>query len=256
MADKRMISKVITMQDEFLDMPLSAQALYFHLNLQADDEGFVSGIKSLMRQVRANEDDLKILMAKRYLLTFESGVIVIKHWLIHNTIRQDRIIETTFQEEKAQLGVKENLSYTDNKDYLIDVGHMSDTCQPNNTNLIYTNLIKSIIDYLNLKLGTKYRYNNTRTNSYIKARHDEGYNEDDFIKVIDVKYEEWNNTDMAKYLNPETLFRPSNFEKYLNQKDGVSVKGLTKQQVIDNRKNEQLKKLFERDDRDVIEEDV
>lgn len=221
MAEKRMLSKVITKQDEFLDMPLSAQSLYFHLNLEADDEGFVSNIKSLLRQVRANDDDLKILIAKRYILTFESGVIVIKHWLIHNTIRQDRIQETTYQEEKAQLMIKDNFSYTDKKDVLLnennDVGHTSDTCPPNNTNLFYTNLTKLFIDYLNKKCNTKYRHNNTRTVSYIKARVEEGYVEEDFYKVIDTKYDDWYGTEMAKHLNPETLLRPSNFEKYVNQ---------------------------------------
>lgn len=244
---KRMFSSVITKQDEFLDMPLSAQALYFHINMEADDEGFVANVKSLMRQVRSSEDDLKILVAKRYLLTFESGVVVIKHWLIHNTIRQDRVIETTYKEEKKQLAVKENMSYTEK---IGGVGHLTDTCQtpdghltvkcqPNLTNLnnnkdiiIYKeeeNLkdikelkdfkeeIKYIIDYLNEKLNTRYRYNNTQNNKFITARIEEGFSVQDFTKVIDTKYKEWYGTDMAKFLNPQTLFRPSNFEKYLNQ---------------------------------------
>jgi uncharacterized phage protein (TIGR02220 family) len=244
---KRMFSSVITKQDEFLDMPLSAQALYFHINMEADDEGFVSNVKSLMRQVRSSEDDLKILVAKRYLLTFESGVVVIKHWLIHNTIRQDRVIETTYKDEKKRLAVKENMSYTEKTGgvgHLTDTwqthdGHLTDKCPPNLTNLnnnkdivIYKeeeNIkdikdlkdfkeeIKYIIDYLNLKLDTRYRYNNTQNNKFITARIEEGFSVDDFIKVVDVKYKEWNGTDMAKFLNPQTLFRPSNFEKYLNQ---------------------------------------
>lgn len=232
---KRMFSSVITKQDEFLDMPLSAQALYFHINMEADDEGFVSNVKSLMRQVRSSEDDLKILVAKRYLLTFESGVVVIKHWLIHNTIRQDRIQETAYQEEKSLITVKENLSYTDNITPVLNeekggVGHMSDTCLPNLTNLNYTNLYKDIISYLNNKCNTRYRFNNSRTNSYINARIKEGYTVDDFKAVIDVKHKEWFGTDMAKYLTPETLFRPSNFEKYLNQ---VQVEGNNRWDTID-----------------------
>jgi uncharacterized phage protein (TIGR02220 family) len=94
---------------------------------------------------------------------------------------------------------------------------MTDTCPPNITNLNYTNIYKDIIDYLNNKCNTRYRYNNSRTNSYIKSRLDEGFKVDDFYIVIDVKHKEWHGTDMAKYLNPETLFRPSNFEKYVNQ---------------------------------------
>ena len=103
--EKRMISSEIYIQDEFLDMPPSARDLYTYLNLNADDEGFVGKTKSVMRQIRASEDDLKILLAKRYLLSFDGGssVVVIKHWLIHNSIRQDRIIETNYKKEKEQL---------------------------------------------------------------------------------------------------------------------------------------------------------
>lgn len=222
---KRMFNSVITKQDEFLDMPLSAQALYFHINMEADDEGFVANVKSLLRQVRGSEDDLKILFAKRYLISFDSGVVVIKHWLIHNTIRQDRIVETTYKDEKSQLAIKENMSYTDK---IGGVSQVSDTCPPNLTNLNYTNTniielkdnkeeIKFIIDYLNDKLNTRYRYNNSQNNKFITARLEEGFSVKDFIKVIDTKYTEWHGSDMAKFLNPQTLFRPSNFEKYLNQ---------------------------------------
>lgn len=231
--EKRMISTAITKHDEFLDMPLSAQALYFHLNMDADDEGFVSNVKSLMRQVRCSEDDLKILLAKRYILKFESGVVVIKHWLIHNTIRQDRVIETKFTEEKSLLAVKENGSYTEKVtalqiDDLGGVSQVSDTvsdkCPPRHTNLISTDLslsnisfIKEVIDYLNNILGTKYRYDNTANNKLINGRISEGRTLEDFKKVIDVKYDEWKNTDMAIYLRPQTLFNKTNFEGYLNQ---------------------------------------
>jgi len=216
--EKRMFNSAITKQDEFLDMPLSAQALYFHMNLEADDEGFVNNIKSLMRQVRGSDDDLKILLAKRYVLSFESGIIVIKHWLIHNTIRQDRVIETKYVEERELLDIKENGSYTEKKGHYEavkgGVRHLTDNCPPNLTNLSFTKLI---LDYLNQKLKTRYRYNNTNTQKMIGSRIDEGFTVEDFKKVIDTKYDEWFGTDMAKYLNPETLFRKSNFEKYLNQ---------------------------------------
>lgn len=231
---KRMFSSVITKQDEFLDMPLSAQALYFHLNMEADDEGFVANVKSLMRQVRCNEDDLKILIAKRYLISFESGVVVIKHWLIHNTIRQDRLVETTYKEEKSQLNIKENMSYTDN---IGGDGHLTVTCRPNLTNLTYTNTnlnykeeIKEIIDYINIKLNTRYRYDSKQNNKFIQARLDEGFTVQDFLTVIDIKFKEWYGTDMAKFLNPQTLFRPSNFEKYLNQ---AQVDGKNRWDIIE-----------------------
>lgn len=228
--EKRMFSGSITKHDDFLDMPISAQALYFHLNMDADDEGFVSNVKALMRQVRASEDDLKVLLSKRYILKFESGVVVIKHWLIHNTIRQDRVVETKFLEEKQQLDIKENGSYTEKKMELPlfeaelgGVRQLTDKCPPNLTNLSYTKdldllgFIKSIIDYLNTKLGTRYRYDNTSNNKLIKGRLDEGRTLEDFYKVIDTKYDEWFNTDMAIYLRPQTLFNKTNFESYINQ---------------------------------------
>jgi len=112
MADKRMFSKTIIDSDAFLDMPLSTQALYFHLSMRADDEGFINNPRKIQRMIGSNEDDLTLLTVKRFLITFESGVIVIKHWRIHNYIQSDRFKETVYLEEKSQLKVKENKSYT------------------------------------------------------------------------------------------------------------------------------------------------
>ena len=112
MAEKRMFSKSIVESDAFLDMPTSSQALYMHLNMNADDEGFVNSPKKIMRICGCSDDDLKILMMKKFILTFESGVIVIKHWRINNTIRWDRSKESVFQLEKSYLFLKENNSYT------------------------------------------------------------------------------------------------------------------------------------------------
>src|SRR6056297_2902162 len=112
MAKKRMISNQIVDSDAFLDMPLSAQALYLHLLVRSDDEGFSNNYRKVLRMIRATEDDLKILVAKNFVILFESGVLVIKHWLIHNTIRKDRLIETVHEEEKKQIAIKNNGSYT------------------------------------------------------------------------------------------------------------------------------------------------
>ena len=100
MAEKRMFAKSIVLSDAFLDMPMSARCLYFTMGMLADDDGFVSAPKSIMRQCGASQDDMAILIQKRYVLAFESGVIVIKHWRINNYLRQDRYSETTFVEEK------------------------------------------------------------------------------------------------------------------------------------------------------------
>lgn len=112
MATKRMFSLNIVDTDAFLDMPASSQLLYFHLSMRADDEGFVGNPKKIGRIIGASDDDLKVLIAKRFLLAFESGVVVIKHWLMHNTIRMDRFGGTNYTEERALLSVKENKAYT------------------------------------------------------------------------------------------------------------------------------------------------
>lgn len=113
MAQKRMFSKQIVDSDAFLDMPATTQLLYFHLNMQADDDGFVGNPKKVIRMTGASEDDFKILSAKRFILTFESGVIVIKHWKLHNYIQKDRYHTTQYLEEKTSLTTKENSVYTE-----------------------------------------------------------------------------------------------------------------------------------------------
>ena len=112
MADRRMFSKTIIDSDAFLDMPLSTQALYFHLSMRADDEGFVNNPKKIQRMIGASDDDLKVLIGKNFIIPFDSGVVVIKHWRIHNWIRGDRLVPTNYKEERACLRVKENGSYT------------------------------------------------------------------------------------------------------------------------------------------------
>lgn len=112
MANRRMFSNSIVDSDAFLDMPLSAQALYFHLCMRADDEGFINNYKKIQRMIGASDDDLKLLILKRFLITFDTGVVVIKHWYIHNYIQNDRFKPTVHQEEKKMLGKKENKSYT------------------------------------------------------------------------------------------------------------------------------------------------
>ena len=121
-----MFAKTIIDSDAFLDMPLSSQALYFHLSMRADDEGFVNNPRKIQRMINASDDDLRVLLAKNFIIAFESGVIVIKHWKIHNYIRGDRINATNYQEEKALLEIKDNGSYTLCQ---TDVSQMSDISQ-------------------------------------------------------------------------------------------------------------------------------
>ena len=112
MAERRMFAKTIVLSDAFLDMPLSARCLYFTLGMFADDDGFVNAPKAIMRQCGASEDDLKLLIAKKFIIIFESGVIVIKHWRINNYLRNDRYQETKYSDEKTLLSINQNGAYT------------------------------------------------------------------------------------------------------------------------------------------------
>lgn len=112
MADKRMFSKSITDSDAFLTMPMSSQCLYFHLNMKADDDGFVNSPRSVQKLLGASDDDMKILIMKKFVITFENGIIVIKHWRINNYLRSDRYKETNYTREKSTLLVDENGAYT------------------------------------------------------------------------------------------------------------------------------------------------
>lgn len=112
MARKRMFRLDVLETDSFMEMPLSTQALYFHLNLRADDDGFIGNPKQIVRLIGASQNDLDLLIAKRFVLTFDDGVIVIKHWRMHNTLSANRYNETRFVEDKALLKIKKNKSYT------------------------------------------------------------------------------------------------------------------------------------------------
>jgi len=120
MAERRMFAKTIIDSDMFLDLPLSTQALYFHLSMRADDEGFINNPKKIMRMVGASQNEFEMLLAKRFILSFDSGVIVIKHWKMHNYIQKDRRKPTVYHEEAAQLVTKKNKAYSFAREEIID----------------------------------------------------------------------------------------------------------------------------------------
>lgn len=126
MAERRMFAKTIIDSDAFLDMPLSSQVLYFHLSMRADDDGFINNPRKIQRMVGATEDDLKLLIAKNFIIPFDSGIVVIKHWRIHNYIQKDRYKETVYQEERSILSVKDNGAYTLDTECIQD-GYSLDT---------------------------------------------------------------------------------------------------------------------------------
>ena len=121
MAERRMFAKTIIDSDAFLDMPLTTQALYFHLGMRADDDGFINKAKNTQRMIGADEDDLQRLIDNGFVIPFDSGVIVIKHWKLHNYIQNDRYKPTVYTEERKLLGVKENKAYTLDNDCIQDV---------------------------------------------------------------------------------------------------------------------------------------
>lgn len=234
MAEKRMFSKTIIDSDAFLDMPMSTQCLYFHLCMRADDEGFINNPKKIQRMIGASEDDLKVLSAKKFIIPFETGIVVIKHWKIHNYIQKDRFKPTNYADEKSQLVMNENGSYS------LDVNGMYTGCiqnvskteaqisidknrlEQNSLDEIrtdrYIDAVNHIIEYLNSKTGSSYRPKTPQTIKLITARIKEGFTEEDFLKVIDNMVLEWGrDKTMSQYLRPQTLFG-TKFESYLNRR--------------------------------------
>ena len=125
MAERRMFAKTIIDSDMFIDMPMSARLLYYDLAMRADDDGFVNSPKKIMRFVGASIDDMNVLIAKQFIIPFESGVVVIKHWKIHNYIQKDRYKATSYQAEKESLTLKNGTYYTDD---LPDVSNLDTEC--------------------------------------------------------------------------------------------------------------------------------
>ena len=241
MAHKRMFSKDITESDAFADMPLSSQALYFHLGMEADDDGFVNNAKKVQRGIGASPDDLNLLIVKKFIIPFESGVVVIKHWRINNTIKSDRHHATKYSDEMAMLTVKDNKAYTlKNVQPELGVSSLVPGCVQNGSLDIdididieekdiksgkpdYAPQIREIVEYLNAVAGTRYKPTTRNTIAHIKARLKEGFTVDDFKAVIDTKAAAWkDDPKMCAYIRPQTLFGPK-FEGYLNERKAVKA---------------------------------
>lgn len=112
MGERRMLTRKVTDNDNFVELPATAQALYLHLTMNADDDGFCSQISTAMFRAHAKKKDLEALVDKKYLIRFQSGVMVIKHWRMANALRKDRHEPTVYQEEAKLLTVKQNGAYT------------------------------------------------------------------------------------------------------------------------------------------------
>lgn len=251
MAERRMMSKSIIKSDTFLDMPATTQNLYFHMLLDADDDGFINAPKSIMRMIGAKDDDMKVLAAKQFVIPFESGVVVIKDWKIHNYIQNDRYKPSTLP-ERDLLNIQKDKTYT----LKSDVSRMDTECIQTVSigkdrlgkdrlgkdrigkdrvgkdsidtlcHVSHDDMDKShieIIEYLNLKTGSKFKPTTKPYVQAIRSRLKEGYTVDDFKTVIDKKCREWKGTKLEKYLTPKTLFAPSHFDTYLNSNEMASM---------------------------------
>ncbi|HES7049517.1 TPA: conserved phage C-terminal domain-containing protein, partial [Streptococcus pyogenes] len=211
MAQRRMFSRKITETDRFLEMPLSSQALYFHLNMGADDEGFIDKAKTIQRTIGASDDDMKLLIAKGFLIPFDSGVVVIRHWRIHNYIQSDRFQSTLYQSEKAQLEYDKSktASLKPIENCIQNVSKMETQVRLSKGSLDKDSLTtyptvsdndeedipyKEIISYLNEKANRNYRPNIQKNKTLIKARWSEGFRLDDFKHVIDTTVKDWSGT--------------------------------------------------------------
>lgn len=246
MAERRMMSKSIIKSDTFLDMPATTQNLYFHMLLDADDDGFINAPKSIMRMIGVKDDDMKVLAAKQFVIPFESGVVVIKDWKIHNYIQNDRYKPSTLP-ERGLLNIQKDKTYMLKN----DVSSMDTKCiQPVSIgkdrigkdrigkdrvgkdsidtlcHVTHDDVDKShieIIEYLNIKTGSKFKATTKPYIQAIRSRLKEGYTVDDFKTVIDKKCREWQGTKLEKYLTPKTLFAPSHFDTYLNSNEMLAM---------------------------------
>lgn len=246
-----MMSKSIIKSDTFLDMPATTQNLYFHMLLDADDDGFINAPKSIMRMIGAKDDDMKVLAAKQFVIPFESGVVVIKDWKIHNYIQNDRYKPSTLP-ERDLLNIQKDKTYT----LKSDVSRMDTECIQTVSigkdrlgkvrlgkvrlgkdrvgkvsidtlcHVSHDDVDKShyeIIEYLNIKTGSKFKPTTKPYVQAIRSRLKEGYTVDDFKTVIDKKCREWKGTKLEKYLTPKTLFAPSHFDTYLNSNEMAAM---------------------------------
>jgi len=242
-----MMSKKIIDTDNFLDMPQSTQCLYFHLLLRADDDGFIQSPKSIMRITGCKDDDLKLLNAKGFVIGFETGVIVIRHWRIHNYVQSDRYSKSELPEAKC-VELKNKVYEVVGQPMNPDNTYMDTKCIQNGYNLdtqiridkireeenrietlchvSHDDMDKShfeIIEYLNIKTGSKFKATTKPYIQAIRSRLKEGYTVNDFKTVIDKKCREWQGTKLEKYLTPKTLFAPSHFDTYLNSNEMAAM---------------------------------
>lgn len=198
MAKKRMFSLGVLETDAFMDLPLSSQALYFHLCLRADDDGFIGNPKRITQNIGASIDDLKLLVTKRFVIVFEDGVIVIKHWRMHNAIKSDRYIKTNYTEDLALLKIKENGAYSmSSTPEISDGSQMDHKWSANGEQMAQTGSVdKNSID-IGLVKRSKVEDSNipsTNNGSFIDNYASQGIFSENLKDEMTVIVDEWNKT--------------------------------------------------------------
>lgn len=212
MAERRMFVKTIIDSDAFLDMPQSAQNLYFHLSMRADDDGFINNPKKIARMLGCSEDDMKILLMKGFIYVFDSGVIVIKHWRMHNLIRNDRYKGTAYKEELSKLKIKENGSYTllkgDDNDLLLSNDNQMTTKRQPNGNQMETQvrLGKDSIGKVNKDDVVD---NDTKPQKSV-------YGKFKSVRLTDEEYKEIKAAKLEHYIDRLDLYKASKGKRYKN----------------------------------------
>ena len=240
-----MFDSEIINRDDFLELSLGAKAIYFLLGIFADDEGFISP-KKILKLYGGTNDMLEELIKSKFIIQFKSGVVLITDWNINNYLNQKRVRETIYTSEKQLTKYDESTHryycLTSDEKMLnmgltisgLEENRIKESSIDNNSIDIISNEsdeqipYEEIVNYLNLKTGHNYRNDISKTRNLIKSRWKEGFKLEDFRIVIDKKTKDWINTDMQKYLRPETLFG-TKFEGYLNQ--NLSTKKITTRDI-------------------------
>lgn len=232
MAQKRMFSLAVVDTDRFMDMPTSTQALYFHLGMHGDDDGFVSSPRKIARSVGCCDDDVRILAAKGFIIPFDSGVVVLTDWKVNNTLKSDRYKPTIYLEERSLLTTGSNGKYeissileptcfqnssTSEPQYSIEESSKYNVVSKAGNPPVSSNKIcDSAVQLLNDLSGSRFRATTNATQKLIQAREKEGYTLEDIEAVIRHQCKQWGqDAKMQKYLRPETLFG-NKFEGYLS----------------------------------------
>lgn len=236
-----MFAKSVIDSDLFLSMPPTAQNLYFHLAMRADDDGFIGNPLNIQRMIGARDDDMRLLTAKQYIIPFESGIVVIRHWKIHNYIQRDRYKETVYVDEKSRLSLEksgvyepmypeciQNVSSLDtqvrvrlNKSSEVENNNIlcraeAPTAPPETQESKLNAQADEVIAYLNEKTGKHFRPVES-ARRILRGRFNDGFTVADCKKVVDNKVAEWKGTEQEQYLRPSTLFQALKFDGYLNQ---------------------------------------